>query len=222
MIPLGDVVPRRTRPVVTVATAGLLLLSLLLFALTLDPQQRWGALWTLGASRSTVPWPALLTSFWLEPSWSLGLANSAALLLYGPAVEDRLGPHRMAALLGTGAATNALIGLFAVQPPSTPVTGAAVAVAAVLGTYLSLHPGSKLVFWVPGTAGTSLHEVPVFWGVSSWLIVAAGRLINVHAGWIVGAPMIAVIAAVLIAFAAGRHLALPARRSFGWWDDAAA
>jgi membrane associated rhomboid family serine protease len=218
MIPLGDVVPRRTRPVVTFVVATILVGSVVTLSLVLTAEQRWSAIWELGASSATIPWPAFLTASLLEPSWLPGLANVVALLLFGPAVEDRLGRMWMGALLAATAAGSAILGTAVAESPSVPVTGASAPVGAVLGTYLSLFPGSKLVFWLPGTSSTSLHELPVGWAVLVWAVAVTGRFLNLQGGAAATFPLIIVAALGLLAFLGGRHLALPGRREVAWWD----
>jgi membrane associated rhomboid family serine protease len=219
MIPLGDVVPRRTWPLVTAATAVTFALAILLFHVLFDRERRIAVVWDWGASPRNVPWPALLTAIWIEPSWVVGTANLAALALFGPAVEDRFGHVRFLVLLTVGAWIGVLAGSAAFRPPALPGTGAAALAAPVMAAHLRLFPDAKLVFWVPAPTGGTLHEPPAIWAIGLWAaLVPAGLVRDVSAGLSSLIPLAGVAAAMLIGLASARLMPIPERLRVEWWD----
>src|SRR5687768_17524400 len=112
MIPISDVIPSRTTPVVTVALIALNALVFLYQQVLPD-----AALHAFVASYALVPaWfsvPALFTSQFLHAGWMHILSNMLYLWIFGDNVEDRLGHVRFIVFyLGAGAAAAILQTLF--------------------------------------------------------------------------------------------------------------
>jgi membrane associated rhomboid family serine protease len=219
MIPLGDVVPRRTRPVVTWLLSALIVGSIAIWHGVLDAETRLRGVWAVGAWPDTIPWPAVATSWLIEPLWLAGVANIAGLLLFGPAVEDRLGPTRFVLLLVVTAGVTLWVTSATFRPPGLPTAGAAALVASVLSAYLLLFPRSKLAFWTPGPRGGALHEPPILWSAAAWTLLVPGNLARYAQGPALAPPSRAAVGAAFVIGVIWAWALVPAeRRRVEWWD----
>jgi membrane associated rhomboid family serine protease len=127
----------------------------------------------------TAPWlVSLLTSVLLSAGLLQLVLNIAFLWLLGNTLEDSIGPARFLAVYALGA----VAGLYlqaAIDPDSTlPLAGATGGVAAILGGYLVLHPGARVlvISVVPLFAG--FFEAPVLPLVAGWLLLSVLPLIS--------------------------------------------
>ena len=155
MIPLRDANPTRRRPVVTYV---LIAICVVIFGLELWIQSTQGDralerfLTEYGAVASRITESAspsallgLITSQFLHGGWLHLGGNMLYLWIFGNNVEDRLG--RLGYLLFY-LAGGVIAGLtqVAIDPNSTaPLIGASGAIAAVLGAYLVLYPGARVL-----------------------------------------------------------------------------
>lgn len=180
MIPLGDALPTRTAPGVTLA---FVVASLVSFAWQASLDVPGQLAWSSGAGVVPAsPWtPAFLAAAWLQRD-ALGLAGASLMLvLFGPALEDRCGHGRfLGLLLAAGGA--ALVAHIVSAPGSTGSTSAAGgAVAGVVGGYLVLFRQSKVVFLVPLVVTSRLVEVLAVAVQALWFAVEAARHLDVTA-----------------------------------------
>jgi membrane associated rhomboid family serine protease len=159
MIPIHDLNPRRTTPVVTVALIVANALGFF-YELSLGPRIEGflmsaafvpARLWE-GGSLSAAALPEALSSglvsMFLHGGWGHILGNMLFLWVFGDNVEDRLGHVRYLIfyLLAGYVATFAHA---AFSPQSTvPAIGASGAISGVLGAYLFLHPRARIVTMV--------------------------------------------------------------------------
>jgi len=127
----------------------------------------------------TAPWlVSLLSSALLSAGLLQLILNAGFLWLLGNTLEDSIGPVRFLALYALGA----VAGLYlqaAIDPDSTlPLAGATGGVAALLGGYLVLHPGARVLVMsiIPLFAG--FFEVPVLPLVAGWLLLSVLPLIS--------------------------------------------
>lgn len=218
MLPLGDVVPRRTFPHVTVAVVVGLLSGLGWYRLMLPPERQLEWLWRIGAIRGTVPWPALVTACWIDPSWLAGLANAIVLALFGPAVEDRFGHLRYGAFLTTAELLGTSASVSLAQVLSAPAAGALAPVSAVIATYLALFPHSKLSFWAPTPSGGALRECQAFWAVLVWVLLVPGGLLRQLHGMAPSSQVLTALAVGGLAAVSARVVARRERMLVTWWD----
>lgn len=123
------------------------------------------------------------------PAW-VTLISAVFLWLFGPSVEDAMGPVRYGIFLAVGAAVSAAI---------EPEAGAAVAggVAAALGGYALLYPHAHVVTlgFVPGMM--SVFELPALAVLATWLplqALAGGLDPAPLAGLVVGAVAVRLLA----------------------------
>ena len=89
-------------------------------------------------------WITILTSMFLHAGWVHILGNMLFFWVFGPEIEDVMGPLRYLAfyLLGGLAATLAQV---VVDPTSTiPSLGASGAIAAVMGAFLITYPRDRI------------------------------------------------------------------------------
>src|SRR4051794_27960638 len=93
MIPLRDVIPSRTFPLLTITIIGLNALGWL-YELTLGPRQLAVFLATYGVVPAYFSWLTVLTSMFLHGGWSHFLGNMWYLWIFGDNVEDRMGRGR--------------------------------------------------------------------------------------------------------------------------------
>lgn len=175
MIPIHDVNPRRSAPVVTIL---LIVANALLFfyELSLGPRLE-GFLMSsafiparISEGLPNAAGSALLSMF-LHGGWSHFLGNMLFLWVFGDNVEDRLGHGRYLIfyLLSGYAATFAHA--WASPMSTVPAIGASGAISGVLGAYLFLHPKARIVtvFWF--LFFIRLIEVPALVYLPIWFLL---------------------------------------------------
>ena len=167
MLPLHDENPTTSKPVVTLSLIGVNVFVFLLqlavgvnrstLVFGLIPAQllhtpiSMEALEQLRASPEALrlnfepAWVTLFTSMFLHGGWMHVLGNMWFLWIFGNNLEDRMGKGKFLAfylICGLGAAAAQI----AMGPNSPiPMVGASGAIAGVLGGYLLLFPGSRIV-----------------------------------------------------------------------------
>jgi membrane associated rhomboid family serine protease len=144
MIPLGDADRRPLRfPLVTVLIIGT---NVLVFLLELAGGDAFINRWSLvpadiAAGRN---WITILTSMFMHAGWLHILGNMLFFWVFGPEIEDVMGPLRYLVfyLLGGLAATFAQIVIDSAS--TTPNLGASGAIAAVMGAFLITYPRDRI------------------------------------------------------------------------------
>lgn len=174
MIPLRDLNPRLSTPVVTYALIAVNL-AVFLFETSLDE----GALKLVVEQHGVVPqvlsegivdgrWTTLLSSLFLHGGWLHLLSNMWFLHVFGDNVEERLGHLRYLGfyLLCGGCAAIAQV---AMDPSSTvPMVGASGAIAGLLGAYVVLAPNARIVTLVPIFIFVQFVELPAYVFIFVW------------------------------------------------------
>jgi membrane associated rhomboid family serine protease len=220
MIPLKDVIPTRTRPVVTTT---LVLLNALVFALqlTLPPADLERFVFAFGLVPASFSVVGLFTSMFVHGGPAHVAGNLLYLWIFGDNVEDRLGHGRFLVFyLATGAA--AALAQTAMDPASTtPMVGASGAIAGVMGGYFVLYPNSRvltlfpfpvMIFEVPAIVFLGLWFVVQFLsGLSSMTVTAGERLPGGVAFW---AHVMGFLAGVTLV----RLMQRPERQRVEWWS----
>lgn len=123
------------------------------------------------AEHGLAPWNYLpfLTSMFLHGGWGHILINMWTLAIFGPAIEDRLGPMRFLGfylVCGIGAS----IAHAVVNADSTvPSLGASGAIAGVMGAYMRLFPMSRVIVLVPIIFIPFFFEFYAFLYVGFWM-----------------------------------------------------
>ena len=186
MIPLRDRNPTRRTPVVTL---GLIAACFVVFAIELSVSasggdaalgaflERWGAVpRAISASIGAGDWASqamlgVLGSVFLHGGWLHILGNMLYLWIFGNNIEDRLGrlPFLLFYLAGGVAAVFAQVWT---DPTSgVPLVGASGAIAAVLGAYLVLFPGARILSLVFLGFFYQLLEVPALILLGFWFVL---------------------------------------------------
>jgi len=220
MIPLKDVIPSRTRPVVTTMIVAINVLVFLL-QLTLPPGDVERFIYTFGLVPAHFSVPSLFTSMFVHGGLGHVGGNLLYLWIFGDNVEDRLGHGRFIVFyLATGVV--AALSQTAMDPESTvPMVGASGAVAGVMGGYFVLYPQSRVLTLFPFPV--MLFEVPAIFFLGLWFVMqflsglgslasAAGQ--GLPGGVAFWAHVMGFIAGVLLV----RLMQRPERQRVEWWS----
>ena len=220
MIPIRDVIPSRTTPVVTVS---LIVFNIVVFVFQSALSERGLALFL--ANFALIPAEfslvTVVTSMFLHAGLAHLAGNMLFLWIFGDNIEDRLGHGRFVAfyVICGGAAA---VAQTALTPDSlVPMVGASGAIAGVMGAYLVLFPHSRIVMLFPFPP--IVFELPavlflVLWfgmqflnGLGTLPMFGADQLTGGVAFW-----------AHVTGFAVGvvlvRIMRPPYRATVEWWD----
>jgi membrane associated rhomboid family serine protease len=222
MIPLRDVIPSRTTPVVTI-TLIVLNTLVFLYQLALGPEinafvREYGL---VPAQFSVV---ALFTSMFLHGGLLHFGGNMLYLWIFGDNVEDRMGHGRFVVFYLLCGAAAALAQTY-MQPDSfVPMVGASGAIAGVMGGYFVLYPRSRIVTLVPIFVFIQLIELPAIFFLGVWFLMqfvsGVGSIASATGGepaggvafWAHVAGFVAGVGAVLV-------FRKPERQRVEWWND---
>jgi membrane associated rhomboid family serine protease len=189
MFPIRSAVPYRYAPVVTwaliaancivfliQASLGPADLEAFVFAFGLVPA-RYLELFAGGSGGSRLgDLLPFFTMMFLHGGWLHLIFNMWFLWVFGPAIEDRMGPRRYVVfylLCGTLASIAHIVA----NPASTePAIGASGAIAGVLGCYMRLFPLARVVVVVP------IIFIPLFFEIHAFVFVGLWFLIQVLQG----------------------------------------
>jgi len=191
VIPLRDANPVRRLPIVTIA---LILACVAAFAYELGTQSTGGdaALERLFRQYALIPANfsaairangagsgggiagqllTLVTSTFLHGGWLHLIGNMLYLWIFGNNIEDRFGRIRFLLFFLLGGTVAALTQV-AISPTSdVPVIGASGAIASVLGAYLVLYPGARVLSLVFLGFFYQLLEVPAVIVLGLWFLL---------------------------------------------------
>jgi len=191
VIPLRDANPVRRLPIVTIA---LIVACVVAFAYELGIQSTGGdaALERLFRQYALIPASfsaatggdssassgriagqllTLVTSTFLHGGWLHLIGNMLYLWIFGNNIEDRFGRIRFLLFYLLGGTVAALTQV-AISPTSeVPVIGASGAIAAVLGAYLVLYPGARVLSLVFLGFFYQLLEVPAVIVLGLWFLL---------------------------------------------------
>ncbi len=177
MIPLRDLLPSRTFPVVNtvfiVVNCLAFVFSELILGAARDPFiEQWGLVpLTLRLGNDPQAFVTVVTSMFLHGGWMHVIGNMWFLYIFGDNVEDAMGHVRYPIfylLCGAGAAA----GQFLVDPSSKiPMIGASGAIAGVLGAYLSLYPRARIVTLIPIFVFIQIAQLPAFVVILLWFVL---------------------------------------------------
>jgi len=170
MFPWADTVARRYPPVAVWSVVGISLLAFLyqsglppralnrfLFDFALVPSRVFGQLRHIAPS----DWTPFLTNIFLHAGWLHLILNMWTLWIFGPAVEDRLGPVRFALFYLFCGVAAGLAHALANPDSVVPALGASGAIAGVIGCYARMFPAARLVVIVP------ILVIPLFFEISA-------------------------------------------------------
>jgi membrane associated rhomboid family serine protease len=183
MLPIHDTIPSKHVPIMTWALIGVNLL-VFLSEIRLGPRGLETLFYLFGIvpARYSHPewadvvglpvdnyWP-FLTSMFLHGGWVHFVSNMWILWIFGDNVEDRMGPLRyLIFYLICGVAAGVVH--YVTNPNSTvPTVGASGAIAGVMGAYLILYPGARVVTLVPVFFYPVFFEIPAFFFLGFWFL----------------------------------------------------
>jgi len=170
MIPLRDVIPSRTVPVITVTLIVLNAVAWF-YEISLPSRELAVFLQHNGVVPADFSPPTLITSMFLHGGWMHVIGNMWWLWIFGDNVEDRLGHGRFIVfylLCGIAAA----VGQMLIDPFSTlPTIGASGAIAGVMGAYFVLYPKSRVLTLIPIFFFIQLIEVPAIVLLGFWFVM---------------------------------------------------
>jgi membrane associated rhomboid family serine protease len=169
LIPLRDIGPSRTTPVITIA---LIVLNVLVFLFELSLGRAVEAFtFYFGLVPADFAWLNVFTSMFIHGGFLHIAGNMLYLWIFGDNVEDRMGHGRFLVfylLCGVAAALAQTI----TEPNSTvPMIGASGAIAGVMGAYFVLYPKSRIVALVPLFFFFQIIEVPAIFFLGIWFLM---------------------------------------------------
>jgi membrane associated rhomboid family serine protease len=170
MFPISDIIPSRTRPVVTISLIALNTLACL-YQLQLDDALSRQLVWELGVIPAQFSYGDVVTSMFLHGDFLHFLGNMVFLWIFGDNVEDRLG-HAWFALFFIGAGGAAAMAQVFADPTSlTPMIGASGAIAGVMGAYFLLYPQSRILTAVFLVVFLDVIEIPAIFFLGVWFLL---------------------------------------------------
>lgn len=176
MFPLRDTVRARRLPLVNWALIAANLL-LFFFEASLAPRQLAAFTRAYGlvparllANLGLGQFLTMLTSMFLHGGWWHLIGNLWVLFIFGDNVEDRMGHGRyLLFYLLCGLVAGAAHILF--NPLSrVPTVGASGAISGIMGAYLLLFPGARVLTFVPWFFLPWLVEVPALVFIGVWFV----------------------------------------------------
>ncbi len=218
MIPLRDIIPSRTTPIVTIS---LIVANVLVFLyeLTLGRAVNDFTLY-FGLVPAAFSWVAVFTSMFLHGGLFHVAGNMLYLWIFGDNVEDRMGHGRFLVfylLCGTAAALAQTI----TAPDSVvPMVGASGAIAGVMGAYFVLYPKSRIVTLLPLFFFFQIIEVPAIFFLGIWFVMqflsGVGSIGTAATG---GVAVWAHVAGFLAGLSGVIVFRRPERQRVEWWHD---
>src|SRR6185436_14635094 len=228
MIPLRDIIPSRTTPVVTIA---LIVINVLVFLYELALGRGVNA-FTLywGLVPAAFSWVTVLTSMFLHGGLMHVAGNMLYLWIFGDNVEDRMGHGRYLVFYLLCGIAAALAQTITVPDSVVPMVGASGAIAGVMGAYFVLYPRSRIVTLVPLFFFIQLIEVPAIFFLGIWFLMqflsgvgsivsTVGNAGNGSGGPIGGIAFWAHIAGFVAGITGVVLFRRPERQRVEWWHD---
>lgn len=176
MIPIRDGIPARETPVVNflliAANVIVFVLMLSLPESTLDAVVARFAMtpanFADGVSFRDIQ--SVFTSMFIHAGFAHIIGNMIYLWIFGDNVEDRLGHGRYLMFYLVGGVVASLTHMATNWGSVIPTVGASGAIAAVLGAYLVMFPGSQIKTWVPIGRFYKMTVLPAIVVLGFWFI----------------------------------------------------
>ena len=218
MIPLRDVIPSRTTPVVTVSLI-VANIVVFLYELTLGRRVEEFTL-VFGLVPVDFSWFTVFTSMFLHGGLFHVAGNMLYLWIFGDNVEDRMGHARFLGFYLFCGTAAALAQAFTSPDSTVPMVGASGAIAGVMGAYFVLYPRSRIVTLIPLLFFFQIVEVPAIFFLGIWFVMqllsGAGSIAASATGgvafWAHVGGFVAGVGGVLV-------LRRPERQRVEWWHD---
>jgi membrane associated rhomboid family serine protease len=176
MIPLRDEIPTRQTPVITYLLIAVNVLVFVWMLLASDAQEALvnhyamvPAHFSDGVSLGDVG--TILTSMFMHAGLVHLAGNMLYLWIFGDNIEDCLGSGKYLAFYLVGGVVASLTHILINPGSQLPTVGASGAIAAVLGAYLVLYPGSGIVTAVPLGFAVRLTVLPASVVLGLWFVL---------------------------------------------------
>ena len=170
MFPLSDVIPSRTRPVVTISLIALNTL-LFLYQVQLDEAALHELVFDLGVVPAHLSYRDIVTSMFLHGDFLHFLGNMVFLWIFGDNVEDRSGHGGFLLFYIATGGMAALTQVFANPTSLVPMIGASGAIAGVMGAYFVLYPHSRILTAVFLVIFLDIIEIPAIFFLGVWFVL---------------------------------------------------
>ena len=168
MIPLRDVIPSRTKPVITISLIVINVL-IFLFQASLSERGQEAFLYAFGLVPAYFSFATVFTSMFVHGGFTHLIGNMLFLWIFGDNVEDRLGHGRYLTFYFLCGFLAALSQLFLDPDSTVPMVGASGAIAGVMGAYLVLYPHSRVLMLFPFPV--FLFELPAIVFLGMWFFL---------------------------------------------------
>ena len=168
MIPLRDVIPSRTKPVITISLIVINVL-IFLFQARLSERGQEAFIYAFGLVPAYFSFATVFTSMFVHGGFAHLIGNMLFLWIFGDNVEDRLGHGRYLTFYFLCGFLAALSQLFLDPDSTVPMVGASGAIAGVMGAYLVLYPHSRVLMLFPFPV--FLFELPAIVFLGMWFFL---------------------------------------------------
>ncbi len=175
MFPLRDTIGSRSTPYISwLLIAANVVIFLFSYSLGARGFERFLQVFGLVPARLALASPlslvTMFTSMFLHGGWLHLISNMWMLFIFGDNVEDRMGHTRFLVFYLLGGAAAGLVSAFFLAKSSLPMVGASGAIAAVMGAYLVLFPGARVVTFVPLFFLPWLIDIPAVIFLGVWFL----------------------------------------------------
>lgn len=182
MIPIRDTIPSRRTAWVT---RVFLIANVAVFVLELQQGRHLEAFlyhfgvvpahWMVSSASDLLDWPRLFLTLFTSQYLHGGVFHLASNMLYlwifADNVEDRLGHGRFLLLYTVSGVAAAVTQLLLSPRSAIPMVGASGAIAGVLGAYLLLFPGARIITLIPLGFFMETVELPAFLFLGIWFVL---------------------------------------------------
>ncbi|MCD6521086.1 MAG: rhomboid family intramembrane serine protease [Anaerolineae bacterium] len=177
MIPLQDTIRSRRPPIINWL---IILTNVILFFYEIHLPR--SALQRFATSYGVVPRRFLMnpsltqigtlfSSMFLHGGWAHLISNMWALYIFGDNIEERMGHWRYLFFYLISGVAAALTHILFQARSTVPVIGASGAISGVMGAYLVLYPGARVITLLPGLFFIPWFvEIPAFFFIGFWFI----------------------------------------------------
>jgi len=222
LIPLRDIIPSRTTPVVTIS---IIVLNVLVFVYELSLGRAVDA-FTLyfGLVPAAFSWVTVFTSMFLHGGLLHVAGNMLYLWIFGDNVEDRMGHGRFLVFYLLCGVAAALAQTITAPDSIVPMVGASGAIAGVMGAYFVLYPKSRIVTLIPLFFFFQVIEVPAILFLGIWFLMqflsGVGSIVTAVGGQPAGGVAVWAHVAGFVAGISGVVVfRRPERQRVEWWHD---
>ena len=170
MFPISDVIPSRSRPVVTMTLIAVNTLAFI-YQYTLPDEALQRLVYDFGVIPAALELPDLATSMFLHADLLHFGGNMVFLWIFGDNVEDRLGRLRYVVFYVAAGGLAALAQVAADPLSRDPMIGASGAIAAVMGAYFILYPQSRVLTAVFLLIFLDVVEIPAIFFLGVWFVL---------------------------------------------------